>query len=146
LSGAERFQRVLYGTSFVPATPLADGSAWKFLTGDFHNSHQRTPLRSKSLPEGSSMKLGVLVAFAVLAGLGCAHSSKNADSDDSSGSETSEDVRAIQKRAASDLNCAAPIKVDVVEEGSMMRPWTFSASGCGQRATYLSRMGTIIRN
>lgn len=60
--------------------------------------------------------------------------------------EESAEAQAIKKRAMGDLNCSEEIKVEVIQEGNMMRPWTFQASGCGQRATYLTRAGMIIRN
>jgi len=90
------------------------------------------------------MKLRLLV-FALLAvsSLGCAHGKSDSKSD---APDISSDVDSIRKRAALDLNCTESIKVDVVEEGNMWRPWTFAATGCGQHATYLSRMGTIMRN
>jgi hypothetical protein len=54
-------------------------------------------------------------------------------------------VEQVRKRAVVDLGCE-DVKVDVLERGSMMRPWTFAVAGCGKTASYLSRMGTLIRN
>ncbi len=55
-------------------------------------------------------------------------------------------IESVRKRAAVDLNCSEAIQVDVLEVGNSWRPWTFAAAGCGQRASYLSRMGTLMRN
>jgi hypothetical protein len=90
------------------------------------------------------MNSRLTVLLLLLSAFGCAHS--KSETKEAEATDTSEDVVAIRRRATVDLNCNSEIKVDVVEEGSMWRPWTFAASGCGQRATYLSRMGTIIRN
>lgn len=84
-----------------------------------------------------------LLVISALTLVGCAHSKQEKGGDSA---DISSDVEAIKKRAVGDLNCSSEIKVEVVEEGNMWRPWTFMASGCGQRANYLSRMGTIIRN
>lgn len=96
------------------------------------------------------MRLIHLTALILLALQGCAHRSANADTsakaEDKGTSDTTADVEQITKRARVDLDCAEPIKVEVIEEGNMWRPWTFSAKGCGKSASYLSRMGTIMRN
>lgn len=90
-----------------------------------------------------NVKSSLIAVALALALAGCAHSKQEKGGD---AADTSEDVAAIKKRAVGDLNCSGEIKVEVVEEGNMWRPWTFMASGCGQHANYLSRMGTIIRN
>jgi hypothetical protein len=84
----------------------------------------------------------LIILFAVFAfATGCAHSQKGPKTASSS------EVEKIQKRAAVDLNCAAEnVTVEVLQEGGMMTPWTFAAKGCDKSATYLSRMGTILRN
>ena len=72
---------------------------------------------------------------------GCAHSPREPKTVNPA------ELEKIQKRAAVDLNCPSEgVTVEVLEQGGMMTPWTFSAKGCDKTATYLSRAGTIIRN
>lgn len=71
----------------------------------------------------------------------CAHTPKEKTAKGPNPAE----VEKVQRRAEADLNCAT-VTVEVLEEGSMMRPWTFVAKGCDKSATYLARMGTIMRN
>ena len=57
------------------------------------------------------------------------------------------EVDRIRSRAAAELSCAEEnVTVEVLEHGNTFKPWTFVAKGCDKTATYLSRMGTIIRN
>lgn len=91
---------------------------------------------------GLFMKNIVTLAAFILILDGCAHSSERPTKEASdSGTE------AVRRRASADLNCPEEsLEVRVLETGNMFRPWTFSAKGCNQSASYLSRMGTIIRN
>jgi hypothetical protein len=82
----------------------------------------------------------VTVSCLVLASLtGCAH--RQAGPKQANPAE----VEKVQKRAELDLNCPT-VTVEVLQEGNMMSPWTFAAKGCDKSATYLARMGTILRN
>lgn len=84
----------------------------------------------------------LITLFAVFGfATGCAHSQPRPKTASSS------EVEKIRKRAAVDLNCPAEnVAVEVLQEGGLMTPWTFAAKGCDKSATYLSRMGTILRN
>lgn len=88
------------------------------------------------------MKRPLFFLVAMLMGLGCAHKQSAKEPRDADPAA----VEQVRKRAAIDLSCQEDVKVEVLEQGSMMRPWTFAASGCGRTASYLSRMGTLIRN
>lgn len=81
----------------------------------------------------------LVLALAVLSG--CAHTPKEKKAPVANPAE----VEKVQRRAEADLNCQN-VTVEVLEVGSMMRPWTFVAKGCDKSATYMARMGTIIRN
>lgn len=77
---------------------------------------------------------------------GCAHSGSNSTKANAEPKAANPaEVEKVKKRAEIDLNCNE-VSVEVLEQGSMMRPWTFAAKGCDKSATYLARMGTIIRN
>ncbi|MFT3711493.1 MAG: hypothetical protein QM817_27985 [Archangium sp.] len=85
----------------------------------------------------------VAVASLALASLtGCAHRQSGAAT---TKQPNPAEVEKVQKRAEIDLGCNA-VTVEVLQEGNMMNPWTFAAKGCDKSATYLARMGTIIRN
>ncbi len=87
------------------------------------------------------MKNLALVVVALAVSTGCAHSPRAPKTANPA------EVEKIQKRAAVDLNCPnEAVTVEVLEEGNMMRPWTFAAKGCDKTATYLARAGTILRN
>jgi PBP1b-binding outer membrane lipoprotein LpoB len=86
--------------------------------------------------------LAVVVSLVFFAG--CAHSNANKAAAEPKAANPAE-VEKVKKRAEIDLNCQA-VTVEVLEQGSMMQPWTFAAKGCDKSATYLARMGTIIRN
>lgn len=83
--------------------------------------------------------VAVAVTFALFTG--CAHTPKEKAAKRPNPAE----VEKVQRRAEADLGCQQ-VTVEVLEEGTMMRPWTFLAKGCDKSATYLARMGTIIRN
>ncbi len=83
--------------------------------------------------------LAVAATFTLLTG--CAHTSSEKAGKGANPAE----VEKVQRRAEADLSCQQ-VTVEVLEEGNMMRPWTFVAKGCDKSATYLTRMGTIIRN
>lgn len=93
------------------------------------------------------MRARPLLLTAFLALSGCATTSKSAaPADTGSGSGDDSTLAAIRKRAAFDLNCAeASVQVTVIEEGSFMAPATYGARGCDKQATYLERMGTILK-
>lgn len=60
---------------------------------------------------------------------------------------SAESVQAIRDRASFDLGCPKEaIEVIVIEEGGMLHPWTFGATGCEKKATYLSSGGSIMKN
>lgn len=86
------------------------------------------------------MSRSIISSVLVLSALtGCAHGSKGPRAANPA------EVAQVQKRAEVDLSCNE-VTVEVLQAGNMMQPWTFAARGCEKSATYLSRMGTIIRN
>jgi hypothetical protein len=93
------------------------------------------------------MRHALLVLLASLSLTACATSSKaSAPADTGSGAGDDGTIAAIKKRAAFDLNCTeAAVQVTVIEEGSFMAPATYGARGCDKQATYLERMGTILK-
>lgn len=55
-------------------------------------------------------------------------------------------IAAIQKRASFDLGCPIEqVQVVQIEQGTFMHPATYGATCGSQRASYLERMGTIIK-
>lgn len=87
------------------------------------------------------MKSLSLAVVAFVFATGCAHSPRAPKTANPA------EVERVQKRAAVDLGCPAEsVTVEVLEQGGMMTPWTFSAKGCEKSATYLSRAGTLLRN
>jgi hypothetical protein len=89
-----------------------------------------------------------IIGFAL--SLGCAHH-KDSDQDTANapaaepGKPSDSSVAEIKKRAGFELACAEDqLQVTVLETGNMFRPWTFGVAGCGKRATYLYRAGSIV--
>ena len=76
----------------------------------------------------------------------CHHSQDTRTDAQKEAADEQETVDAIRTRAAFDLNCeAAQVQVVKIADGSFTAPATYGAT-CGEkRATYLQRMGTIIR-
>ncbi|MGV3626041.1 MAG: hypothetical protein ACO1OB_34850 [Archangium sp.] len=83
--------------------------------------------------------LALTISLALFSG--CAHTPKEKVAKTPNPAE----VAKVQRRAEADLGCSQ-ISVEVLEEGNMMRPWTFVAKGCDKTATYISSVGGIMRN
>ena len=97
------------------------------------------------------MKMFHAIAFTMLFALSaCAHS--EARTSESSAGEAKAQTKesrtsaAVRKRAAFDLGCPGEqIQVAQIEGGTLLHPATYGATCGDKRASYLERMGTIIK-
>lgn len=100
-------------------------------------------------------KLFTILSLTLIAGLGaCAHSEKqsegttaNDEAKKPDSPKESKSAAAVRKRAAFDLGCESnQIQLSEIETENFVRPATYGAT-CGEKkASYIYRMGTIIKN
>ena len=88
--------------------------------------------------------LASLVSLSFLALAACSH--HDSPPAESAAGQEPRVVASIRTRASFDLGCPADqVQVMELEKGTFMRPATFGVTCGDKRATYLERMGTIIR-
>lgn len=84
----------------------------------------------------------VAVVGLMIAGTAACHGGKGANGP----GEEDDAIVAVRKRATFDLGCAAKdIVVVQLQEGSMMTAASYGATCGDKRATYIERMGTVIK-
>lgn len=84
----------------------------------------------------------IALGFVLIACSGACHGGKGAHGP----GEEDDAIVAVRKRATFDLGCAEKdIQVVQLQEGSMMTAASYGATCGDKRASYIERMGTVIK-